>query len=303
MRISTAAALFSSSDAWSAKRGSSRQFRAADGFAQGRPVLARLQAGEGQGAAVLGLVVPRQRIGGQPSGRGRGPRDVQHQREGDGLPHGPHPHSEERHVDDGRLAGTFTVEQGAEDSPRDGHGTDGVAEPGRRRDGDEVVFGPRGPGRHPRAGPESQRVVGPLVGVRSALALTRPAHVNDAGVLGPNLVHPDLQLRPHARELVGQEDVGRPRQRVEDLQTLSGGQVETQALLSPVRVLEQHVDVVGDERQTRRGQAAHGIAPLHVLDLDDLGPQSASRADAAGTNVCSATRPSPSGSSVPSERA
>ena len=187
------------------------------------------------------------------------------------MAHGPHPHSEERHVDDGGLAGTFTVEQGAEDSPRDGHGTDGVAEPGRRRDGNEVVFGPRGPGRHARAGPEGQGVVGPLVGVRSALALTRPAHVNDAGVLGPNLVHPDLQLRPHARELVGQEDVGRPGQLVEDLQTLGRGQVETQALLPPVRVLEQHVDVVGDERQTRRGQAAHGIAPLHVLDLDDLG--------------------------------
>ena len=51
----------------------------------------------------------------------------------------------------------------------------------------------------------------------------------------------------------------------------SDGQVEGQAPLAPVGVLEEDVDVVGYDVEAGRGQAPHGVAPLDVLDLDDLG--------------------------------
>jgi hypothetical protein len=48
-------------------------------------------------------------------------------------------------------------------------------------------------------------------------------------------------------------------------------EVEPQALLAAVRVLEQHVDGRAHDRQAAGRQAAHGVAPLDVFDLDDLG--------------------------------
>src|SRR5690606_40710677 len=40
---------------------------------------------------------------------------------------------------------------------------------------------------------------------------------------------------------------------------------------APVRVLEQDVDVGAHDGQAARRQAPHGVTPLDVLDLDDLG--------------------------------
>jgi len=89
--------------------------------------------------------------------------------------------------------------------------------------------------------------------------------------VGADLLDADLQLLAHTRELVGEEDIGRGRQLIEDLQAVRRREVEAQALLPAVGVLQQGVHVVGDDGQPRGGQAPHGIAPLHVLDLDDLG--------------------------------
>ena len=50
-------------------------------------------------------------------------------------------------------------------------------------------------------------VVGALVGVGAPLALAGAAHVDDARVVGPDVVDVDVELGAHARELVGEEDV------------------------------------------------------------------------------------------------
>ena len=72
----------------------------ADDRAQRRPVLAGLQAGEREEAAVLGVVVAR-RAGWRPSRSGGGrPRDVDQQRQRHRLAHRPEPDAEQRHVDD-----------------------------------------------------------------------------------------------------------------------------------------------------------------------------------------------------------
>ena len=58
---------------------------------------------------------------------------------------------------------------------------------------------------------------------------------------------------------------------VEDVEALGRGEVERQAPLAPVGVLEQRMDVAADRHHAGRGQAAHGVAPLDRLDLDDVG--------------------------------
>jgi hypothetical protein len=97
------------------------------------------------------------------------------------------------------------------------------------------------------------------------------ADVDDAGVVLAEVVDVDAELRADAGQLVGEEHVAGRGQPVEDLEALLGGEVETQALLAPVRVLEQHVDAAAHDREAARGEAPHGVAALDVLDLDDLG--------------------------------
>src|SRR5205814_843779 len=58
---------------------------------------------------------------------------------------------------------------------------------------------------------------------------------------------------------------------VEDLQPVGRGEVESEAALATVGVLQQDMDVFGHKGSTARGEAAHGVAPLDVLDLDDIG--------------------------------
>ena len=143
--------------------------------------------------------------------------------------------------------------------------------PGAGGTGHEVVLGALGADRDAGAGPERQRVVGALVGVGATLALAGAAHVDDVRVVGADVLDVDVELRADARELVGEEDVGGGGELVEDVEALGRGEVEAEAPLAPVGVLEQGVHVVGHDGEPGRGQAPHGVAPLDVLDLDDLG--------------------------------
>ena len=178
---------------------------------------------------------------------------------------------EQRDVDGGRFAGALAVEQRAHDPAGDRHGADRVAEAGGGRHGYEVVLGALRAEGDARAGPERERVVRALVGVGPALALAGASHVDDVRVLGADLVDVDLELGAHARQLVGEEHVGRGGQLVEDVEAVVRGEVEAEAALAAVRVLEQHVHVARDRGHTRRLESAHRVAALDVLDLDDLG--------------------------------
>ena len=135
----------------------------------------------------------------------------------------------------------------------------------------EVVLGAGGADGHAGAGPERERVVGALVGVGPARALAVPADVDDLLVVRADVVDLDVQLLQHARELVGEEHVGRRDELVQDREAVGRREVEAEALLAAVGVLEQRVHVVahvGDDAGGR--EAAHGVAPFDVLDLDDL---------------------------------
>ena len=63
------------------------------------------------------------------------------------------------------------------------------------------------------------------------------------GIVRPDVVDVDAQLGAHARQLVGEEHVGGRRELVEDVETFVGREVEGEALLAAVGVLEQHVHV------------------------------------------------------------
>ena len=49
------------------------------------------------------------------------------------------------------------------------------------------------------------------------------------------------------------------------------GEVEPEALLAPVRVLHEHRHLAAEAGDAGRAQAARGVAPGDVLDLDHLG--------------------------------
>ena len=230
----------------------------ADRVAELGPVAAGLEAAEGEACA-------RPWSGSSaPSGFSRGafdgrpaPGRVADQREGEGLAHGPHPGAEQRDVDRRGLARPLAVEQRAHDAAGDGHGPDGVPEARAGRAGERSESAGFAPERHAGPEPEGEGVVGALVGVGAALALPRAGDVDDVGVVGPDVLELDRELLAHPRQLVGQEDVGRGGELVEDVEALGGGEVEGQAALAPVGVLEQGVHVAADRarRRWRPGRA------------------------------------------------
>ena len=215
----------------------------ADGHAELGPVAAGLQAAERERALVLGLVVAHQRVQPRRVGRRAAPRRAADEREGEGLAHGPHAGAEQRDVDRRRLAGALAVEQRAHDAAGDGHGPDGVAEARARGADEPVLVGRRRPEGDAGPEPEGEGVVGALVGVGAALALPGAGDVNDVRVVRADVLELDAELLAHPRQLVGQEDVRRGGELVEDVEALGGGEVEGQAALAPVGVLQQGVHV------------------------------------------------------------
>ena len=93
------------------------------------------------------------------------------------------------------------------------------------------------------------------------------------GLCGPDVVDVDEQLRRYPRQLVGEEHVARGGELVEHLEPVGLAEIEAEALLAPVRVLEEAVDVGGHRGHARRGQPAHRVAAADVLDLDHLGAE------------------------------
>jgi hypothetical protein len=162
------------------------------------------------------------------------------------------------------------VEERAHDAAGDRHRADGVAEAGARGIGHVVVVLTLHADGDARAVPVGERVVRTLVGVGALRALPVTAHVDDVRVVRADVVDLDVELLEHARQLVGEEDVRRRRELVEDVEAFGLGEVEREALLASVGVLEQHVHVQRDVHRARRREAAHRVAALDVLDLDDL---------------------------------
>ena len=246
---------------------------ATDQLAQRRPVLARLQAGEREAPAVLGQVglderVARQHVAG-------GGAEIGMSSSSDSaidwpMAHMPVPSRDTSTVVASPVRSRWNsapmippaIVMAPMESPKPGPGGGTVSVPYSGRVAPDDDTGP---------GPERQRVVGALVGVGTALALAGAADVDDLGLAARISSTPISELRADAGQLVGEEDVGGGRDLVEQLEAVGRREVEPEAPLAPVGVLEQGVDIAAQHGDAGRRQTPHGVAPLDVLDLDHVG--------------------------------
>ena len=135
------------------------------------------------------------------------------------------------------------------------------------------------------AAPERGHVVTAAVGLGAARAERAAARVDDLRVHGAHVVDLDAELPAGGGQQRREEHVGAANQIVEHLATRVGADVDADAALAAVRVLEVHVDVgVGHERAGAH-QAALRIAGHGVFDLDHVrapvGQHAAGRGDEA----------------------
>src|SRR5439155_1050 len=146
-----------------------------------------------------------------------------------------------RHVDHRRLAGELAAEERGGDAARDRHAARRVAEGGALHD----RLG--GAGRRERVGdpaaaPERGRVVAAPLALGAARALPVATHVDDLRVDAADVVHLDREPPPGRGEEVGQEDVGCLDQAVEEVAPGGAAEVEADAPLAAVRLLDHEVD-------------------------------------------------------------
>ncbi len=231
-----------------------------------------LQHGERDESVVGGGVDAGQRVvrrehraGGNPT-----PRHVHLLRKRNRPAHCPHSGGEQRDVDDVGFTRVLAVEERGTDPARDGHGSDRV--PVRRpwhRQGRRCA-GRCSSQRAAAAVPVAERVVSAGIGIGTMGAVARTAHIDDAGIVSTDVVDVDLQLRAHSGHLVGEEHISGGGESIHDVATLGCAQVERQALLAAVGVLEQHVHLGTEDPHAGGREPAHRVAPLDVLDLDDL---------------------------------
>ena len=86
----------------------------------------------------------------------------------------------------------------------------------------------------------------------------------------PDVVDIDVQLLAHGRQLVREEDVRLFDESVEDGEPVRVREVQPDALLPTVGVLEQDGHATAEPDRANLRQTAHGVAALGVLDLDHV---------------------------------
>ena len=180
----------------------------------------------------------------------------------------PHRGAEQRHVDDRRFAGARELHQRAADAAREVRAARRVAERAARHDERRALVGEDVP--EAAARPERHRVEPALVGVGTLEALARPDRVDAARVHRPDVVGAQPQLLARRRQEARDEHVGPRDQRVERGAAVVVAQVDRDAALVAVELLEEDVEAldVRDDAQLR-------VVPQRIarraLDLDDVG--------------------------------
>ncbi len=177
----------------------------------------------------------------------------------------------QRHVDLDGLAGSLAVEQGRRDAAGDVHAADGVAERrdalrqraaqllGRQRMADAA------------ARPERGAVEAAGVTLGALVAVGTPAGVDDVRVGRADVLDVELVLLALRGHVIGQEDVGGLGDLVEHLLAARSGDVDPDAALAAVRMLDQRMPLRVQREAAHVDEAALGVATHRVLHLDDVG--------------------------------
>ena len=145
---------------------------------------------------------------------------------------------------------------------------------------------------HGAAGPApvAEKVVATIVGIGTPFAPSGAGDIDDVRVVGANVIRFDLQLLAYCRELVGEEHVAGCGQLVDDLDPLGRREIDADALLAAVGVLQEDMDVTAHLAMTPLEARPRMASPRSTCStLITSAPQSARMAEAVGTNVCSAT--------------
>ena len=180
----------------------------------------------------------------------------------------PHRGAEQRHVDDGRLPGAFALVERGRHAPREIRAARRIAERTARLH--ELATRGREHVRKPTAGPVRDRVEAPLIGVGTLEPLAGTDRVHAAGIHGPDVVGVERELRARRREEVRDEHVGPFDQPVERGASFRVAQVDRDAALVAVELLEEEVEVAGVGDESHRHDLPQGIAG-GSLDLDHVG--------------------------------
>ncbi len=163
------------------------------------------------------------------------------------------------------------MEQRRSDSAGDVHPADRIAE---RRDplrqsSSELRRGQCVPDA--AACPERGAVEAAGVALGALVAVCAAAGVDDVRVGRADVLDVELVLLPLRRQVVGQEDVGGLGDLVEHLLAPGRGDVDADAALAAVGVLDQRMAVGVELEPAHVDEAALGVAAHWVLDLDDVG--------------------------------
>src|SRR5262249_51844693 len=98
------------------------------------------------------------------------------------------------------------------------------------------------------------------------------ARVDDARIDAPDVVEVDAQPPARGGEEVGEEDVRGPDQAMEELEAAGVRQIDSDAPLAAVRLLDHEVDAAGRRDEPGRHEPALLGARAGLPDLDDVGP-------------------------------
>src|SRR5262249_5861219 len=120
------------------------------------------------------------------------------------------------------------------------------------------------------ARPENRAVEAAILALRSLVAECAAAHVDDFGVGGANVLEVDVEFPAWPRQVVRQENISRPGDLVEQLLPFQQRQVDTDAALAAVRMLDARVAQRVERDATDIDEASLRIAAKRMLDLDNV---------------------------------
>ena len=178
--------------------------------------------------------------------------------------------AEQRHVELERLTRAFAMEKGRGDSAGDVHAADRVAECGDAlRERTLELFRRHGI-TDAAARPEGRTVEAADIALRSLVAVGAAPCIDNLGIRRADVLDIELEFLALRRQVIGEEDIAGLGDLVEQLDARRRRKIETDTALAAVRMLHQGVAHGVELHAAQIDEAALGISPHGMLDLDDV---------------------------------
>ncbi len=162
------------------------------------------------------------------------------------------------------------MEQGRGNSTGDVHAADRVAECGNTLGERTLELLRRHGITDAAARPEGRAVETADIALRSLVAVGAAPRINDLGIRRADVLDIELELLTLRGQVIGEEDVAGLGDLVEQLHARGGGEIETDAALTAVRMLHQGVAHGVELHAAQIDETALRIAAHGMLDLDHV---------------------------------